>query len=445
MTEQSTNGANGIAANPPEALEQRAGATSAQVTSAETGAVPQTIGELVKRLALIEEAIRTTMKEGVDYGSVPGVDKPALAKPGAEKLAALFKLDVQMRNELVWGPAEHLTVISRATVYHAPTGARLGYGEGICTTRERKHAKRQAKLTCPACGAANIRKSRSDDSYYCWRKTDGCGATFPEGDQQITSQAAGEIDNPDLPDAWNPVDKLGAKRAFVDAVLRVSGASAFFTQDIGGDPADTEAAGLTYGPVVSGELKQQATQAAIKLCGGDVEHAKALWQKLQDGLDGYMPEAAARALVTATDSTAPPAAGNQTAAAPAHTPASAEPPTEQPPQPAGEAGQAHGAAAAAPPTANPHGERLRAIATGRGVSDADLANLIRNAVGQGPIPTDRARTALPEMLARITEEICEHTVALLDMFYPPPETTPHRAASESTSVDFSALEPPQTA
>jgi len=57
-----------------------------------------TAAELGKRLAVIEDAMNTTMEEGTDYGKVPGTDKPALFKSGAEKLSVLFKLDVQPRS-----------------------------------------------------------------------------------------------------------------------------------------------------------------------------------------------------------------------------------------------------------------------------------------------------------------------------------------------------------
>jgi hypothetical protein len=97
------------------------------------------------------------------------------------------------------------------------------------------------------------------------------------------------------------------------------------------------------------------------------------------------------------------------------------------------------------PQANPHGERLRQNAVARGVSDADLANMIRNAVGQGPIPSERARAALPTMLTRITEQITERTVELLDIFHPADGALPEAASGGDTSVDFSALEPPRAA
>jgi len=158
-----------------------------------------------------------------------------------------------------------------------------------------------------------------------------------------------------------------------------------------------------------------------------------------------MPEAAARALLLAAQSAAP--ASGQTEhqdarqiAAPA-TPASETViPTEPP--------AAAQSSPSPPATENPHGARLQGLAAARGVEDAELANLMRNAVAQGPIPAERARQALPIMLERVNEEIADRTVELLDMFYPPApgqaENRPGRPET-STSVDFGALEPPQAA
>lgn len=208
--------------------------------------------ELVERLGVIRDAAENAMKEGVDFGEIPGTDKPTLLKPGAEKLGVLFQLDVQLANDKTWGPGDHLTVVSHATVFHAPSGARLGYGEGVCTTRERKYAYRQAQLVCPSCGEQAVIKGKDEygGGWLCWKKRNGCGAKWPDGDKAIEGQERGEVENPDLPDLWNTVVKMAEKRARVDAVLAVTGASALFTQDIEDSP---EAAG--------GAPRQQANAA----------------------------------------------------------------------------------------------------------------------------------------------------------------------------------------
>lgn len=192
-----------------------------------------TAGDLVARLDVIRDAMNNAMQKDVDYGNIPGTDKPTLLKPGAEKLGVLFQLDIQLANAQQWGPGDHLTVTSRATVFHAPTGARLGYGEGVCSTREKKYAKRRADRVCPECGKPSIIKGKADygGGWLCWKKKDGCNAKFGDDDQRITGQVTGEIDNPDLADLWNTVTKMAEKRARVDAVLAVTGASALFTQD----------------------------------------------------------------------------------------------------------------------------------------------------------------------------------------------------------------------
>lgn len=195
--------------------------------------------DLVDRLEAIKETTETAMVEGVDYGVIPGTQKPTLLKPGAEKLGVLFQLDVQLRNEQRFETGGHLTVTSRATVFHAPTGARLGYGEGVCTTRERKYAYRRQERTCPDCNQPTVLESRKENEpgFFCWRKKGGCGNTFAADDDRLTRQEIGEVENPDLPDLWNTVTKMAEKRARVDAVLAVTGASAKFTQDVEDTPA----------------------------------------------------------------------------------------------------------------------------------------------------------------------------------------------------------------
>jgi hypothetical protein len=231
MTEQAVRGEEiadaEVVAHPPQEMVVRQPAPALAVT-------PQVQAtELVERLAVIRQAMTSAMQEGVDYGRIPGVDKPTLLKPGSEKLGVLFQLDIQLVNDKTWGPSEHLTVISHATVFHAPTGARLGYGEGLCTTREKKYAKRKQERECPSCGSAAVIKGKAEygGGWLCWTKKGGCNAKWPDGAEVIEGQEAGEIDNPDLPDLWNTVIKMAEKRARVDAVLAVTGASALFTQD----------------------------------------------------------------------------------------------------------------------------------------------------------------------------------------------------------------------
>lgn len=207
-----------------------------------------TAKDLSDRLAVIEEAAKKAMKKDVDFGEIPGTNKPTLLKPGAEKLSVLFQLDIQINNEKHFD-GQHLTVTSKATAFHAPTGTRVGYGEGMCSTRERKYAYRTSKLKCPECSEETIFKSKypprdnpaAPPGWYCWADKGGCGKNYAADDPAIVGQTRGTVENPDLPDTWNTVLKMAEKRARVDAVLAVTGASALFTQDVEDQPAQPPA------------------------------------------------------------------------------------------------------------------------------------------------------------------------------------------------------------
>lgn len=264
--------------------------------------------ELVGRLNVIREAMNTAMQVDVDYGNVPGTSKPTLFKPGAEKLSVLFQLDVQVVNTKEWGPGDHLTVESKATVFHAPTGQRLGSGEGMATTKEKKHAVRKQERVCPQCEQPAVIKGKEEfgGGWLCWKKRDGCGAKFRDGDPSIEGQEVGTVENPDLPDLWNTVVKMAQKRARVDAVLAVTGASALFTQDV----EDSQPDGYTPPPPVERDVKRSEAsdvpapdpwfeevkpllkgvhksglKAAVVAAGGEVPERVSSWQRVICALD----------------------------------------------------------------------------------------------------------------------------------------------------------------
>lgn len=253
--------------------EEEPGTEVTQRTAPLTLAPAASAADLVLRLDVIRDAMDNAMREGIDYGVIPGTDKPTLLKPGAEKLGVLFQLDVQIVNEQLWGPGDHLTVTARATVFHSPTGTRLGYGEGVCTTKEKKYGKRQQQKTCPDCGNASVIKGKAEygGGWLCWAKKGGCGAKFHAGDMSIEGQPTGEVENPDLPDMWNTVTKMAEKRARVDAVLAVTGASALFTQDAEDLPRgeDTTPAARPAKPEVMTKSDARQIQAEYLRLGGD--------------------------------------------------------------------------------------------------------------------------------------------------------------------------------
>jgi hypothetical protein len=197
-----------------------------------------TIQEALARYALVGEFASRVLREGHDFGKIPGTDKPTLLKPGAEKLSSLFGLapvfDIAEK-DLDWTGERHggecfAYFQYRCSMY---SGSRIiAQGLGSCNSWEKKYRYRNADRTCPTCGKATIFKSKQKPEFYCWAKRGGCGATFPLTDKRITDQETGQVKNPDPADIVNTIDKMAQKRALIAATLIATNASEYFTQDL---------------------------------------------------------------------------------------------------------------------------------------------------------------------------------------------------------------------
>lgn len=187
---------------------------------------------VVARVEKVREVQKRIMKVDVHYGKVPGTNKDCLLKPGAEILGLTFQLGPDFKAEDRWD-GEHLECVVTCTLNHIPSGNPVGSGVGSCSTREKKYAWRNSGRKCPSCGKEGaLLKSKDKPEWFCWRKKDGCGATFPEKDERITGQKVGRAPNPDLADNYNTVRKMACKRAHVAAILFATCASEIFTQDL---------------------------------------------------------------------------------------------------------------------------------------------------------------------------------------------------------------------
>lgn len=190
------------------------------------------------------EWVNTQLRESVDFGKVPGTDKPTLLKPGAEKILQLYGCAVEVETvrrdqDMATG---YLYVECVARAVSIQSGAVVGTGLGACTSYESKYRWR-------------------------WEWWNGKGA--PTGDAWETYQRRGggttwrrRIENRDLFDQWNTVLKMAKKRALVDLALTISGASEKFTQDVEDMPNSEPVAETTHqtGQAIEGRAPEQATE-----------------------------------------------------------------------------------------------------------------------------------------------------------------------------------------
>jgi len=187
---------------------------------------------VLEQVNIIQELYSKAMKEGVDYGIIPGCGKPSLLKAGAEKITFMFRLRPNFIVEKEWLSNGHLVVNCKCELLNQ-NGDKLGEGVGMCSTLEKKYRWRDANRKCPVCGKETIFKDKKEGGgWYCWTKKGGCGKQFAENDSAILNQIVGKVENPDIADEYNTVLKMAKKRAYIDATLTVSGVSDLFTQDL---------------------------------------------------------------------------------------------------------------------------------------------------------------------------------------------------------------------
>lgn len=195
---------------------------------------PEEVGQQVNA---IQYLMSKNMTEGEHWGKIPGCgDKPALLKPGAEKLGLMFRLAAKYDLMEEKMPNGHIDVKVKASLYHINTGAFWGEGLGSCSTMETKFRYRS--------GVGESTGIQVPKAYWDLRRA-GKGAESMEligGKGYMTKKGKDGLwyicekiektENPDIADTYNTVRKMAKKRAFVDAMLSSTAASDIFTQDI---------------------------------------------------------------------------------------------------------------------------------------------------------------------------------------------------------------------
>jgi len=197
---------------------------------------PLTANDIKGQVDLIQEVMKKVMHDKEHYGVIPGCgDKPALLKPGAEKLNLTFRMAPDPETEIVDLGNGHREYRVKCILRSIESGRTLGAGVGSASTMETKWRYRNAE--------PEITDKPVPKEYWDVKKTDpgkalgmigGKGFTTKKVDNswmiaKVTGEKV-EYDNP--ADYYNTCWKMAKKRALVDAVLTVTAASDIFTQDV---------------------------------------------------------------------------------------------------------------------------------------------------------------------------------------------------------------------
>jgi ssDNA-binding Zn-finger/Zn-ribbon topoisomerase 1 len=196
--------------------------------------------------------IQDAMREGHDYGKIPGTQNPTLLKPGAEKLVKLLKLapkyeivEKSENWESQWpenGPFPLFAYTFRCILVTAtespniPVGTAVDEGYGNCNSYENRYRYRKADVVCPQCGKAAIIRGKAEygGGWLCFSKKGGCNYKWSDQtpEAQTFGDAGGKTLNEDIHTQVNTLIKMAKKRALVDAALSAGRLSDLFTQDM---------------------------------------------------------------------------------------------------------------------------------------------------------------------------------------------------------------------
>lgn len=197
---------------------------------------PEDIRGQIQSINQFQKVVRSCLVQDLDYGVIPGTDRPTLLKPGAEKITKLLGLsdtyEIVDRQE-DWGKPFFRYLI-RCTLKTIRDSVVISEGMGECNSYESKYRYRDAKRKCPSCGAEAIIKGKQEygGGWLCFKKQGGCGAKFADGDTAIEGQSVGKVENEDIYSLVNTILKMAEKRALVDAALHAGRLSDVFTQDV---------------------------------------------------------------------------------------------------------------------------------------------------------------------------------------------------------------------
>lgn len=202
----------------------------------------EALKEDTEQRALLQMYVKQHMKQGVDFGVIPGTEKPTLLKPGAEKLTDLFRCtpEFELTERVENWDAGLFNYEFKCKITARDSGQVLAVGVGSANSRESRYRWRNAGRKCPHCGKEAICKSKfaprdnpsAPPGFYCFSKKGGCGAEFAHDDESITGQEQGKVENDDVFTLVNTILKMAKKRALVDGAIALARCSDIFTQDV---------------------------------------------------------------------------------------------------------------------------------------------------------------------------------------------------------------------
>lgn len=174
---------------------------------------PMSIEEFSQKWMDFQKFVNSQLKNGKDFGQVPGIQKPFLMLPGAQKILSryLVRPEYTVTNRVEKWDKGLFNFEVKCVLCSMRDDSILGEGIGSCNSYEEKY--RYNWVT---------KKKLGNRRALAQRERTGKYGDYIEYKVQRT----------DLASIHNTILKMAKKRSVIDASLTLSNASEYFTQDV---------------------------------------------------------------------------------------------------------------------------------------------------------------------------------------------------------------------
>jgi hypothetical protein len=224
------------------------------------------VAEAKQLVTDMKEFRKQVLVPGVDFGLIPGVSKPSLFKPGAEKLLNIFGLGVRhiALAQIEDWDKPFFSYSYRAEVYVLRSGVVISDCEGSCNSYEDKYRYRVVMM---------------------WDATDEDKAKAVKVKERKKRKGNGTfkvyyVPNSEPFSLVNTLKKMAQKRAMIGAVLIATRASEEYTQDVEDQEHETpteEPAEQSPQPTAPAQPPEGATPAAPALVSAPIDDKKRIF------------------------------------------------------------------------------------------------------------------------------------------------------------------------
>lgn len=162
------------------------------------------LAHIGEQFSLLHEFVKSHLREGIDYGVIPGTRKKVLLKPGAERILLLFRCSPKFSiTTTEMGGEGDVEYVSHCEAVRMADGVSLAFGDGSANTKERKFYRQGGTGYDVRNNVLKMAKKRSEVD--CALNLSGLSDAFTQDVDEGPSVAdAGFIEGPDSPQVPSP-------------------------------------------------------------------------------------------------------------------------------------------------------------------------------------------------------------------------------------------------